>query len=495
MFRWYQRAEICYAFLEDVESQYPSKEECCVAIAKSRWFTRGFTLQELIAPVEVVFYSRHWRWLGTRTILAGEISRFTRIDTDVLLRGVRSLPNQSIAKRMSWAAYRQTTRPEDIAYCLLGIFDVQMPLLYGEGGPKAFVRLQEEIIRNDEDQSILAWTPRPINGDKNVIASRPGLAMHPAEFWEAANIVPLPLKEDIYSVSDRGLQLRLKVIPDKKEDISWGVICCHTQDDFTGPLAIPLIRKGEAENVFFRHPTKAPKRIKNDVINFHTPPRQSRPQVNQLTAQELEAINAVRGPGGRLAGPVLLVRHPEAISNPAKDPVKTIFIPKNTGDKQFRYEHFMLSRWPSDSTLVLAFPENRWSDLSDTMQFRDVADLDRCGAFLFEYEPSKSLFAVAFGLDDHSKPWVALASISHRSAKEPGGYEARLEEEIRMLREETASRHDELELDERRAEVRASISKASVMERPVVKIEVKIVVRLGGRLRLPSALASLARKV
>ena len=115
----------------------------------------------------------------------------------------------SIACRMSWAAHRQTTRVEDIAYCLLGIFDVNMPLLYGEG-QKAFVRLQEEIIRKSSDQSIFAWHEK---GSKNVAAGF--LARHPGLFESTSNVVPCKMAEGTrrqYMITNLGLKLSVKVV-------------------------------------------------------------------------------------------------------------------------------------------------------------------------------------------------------------------------------------------------------------------------------------------
>jgi hypothetical protein len=150
MFKWYRNATVCYAHLEDVES--------ISEIPDSRYFTRGWTLQELIAPQEVKFFNNNWSYLGDKRSLEGIIHQVTRIDVSVL-QDVRTLTAMSVAKRMSWAALRTTSREEDQAYALLGLFDVAMPLLYGEGGEKAYRRLQEEIIRSSvaADHSILAW--------------------------------------------------------------------------------------------------------------------------------------------------------------------------------------------------------------------------------------------------------------------------------------------------------------------------------------------------
>lgn len=126
------------------------------ALLESEWFTRGWTLQELIAPKEVVFFDRKWRLIGTRSDHYRWIASKTRIAEDVLL-GKRSLSHCSIGEKFCWASDRKTTRPEDESYCLLGLLGVEMPLIYGEGR-KAFVRLQETLLSRTNDYSFLAWT-------------------------------------------------------------------------------------------------------------------------------------------------------------------------------------------------------------------------------------------------------------------------------------------------------------------------------------------------
>ncbi|KAN0094165.1 Heterokaryon incompatibility protein (HET) domain containing protein, partial [Hyaloscypha variabilis] len=150
MFAWYQSSECCYVYLSDV-----AKNTFEMDFPKSRWFTRGWTLQELIAPNKVNFYDRNWNSLGTKHDLGAEISAIASINRNILYRA-GSLQTYSIAERMSWASNRNTTKVEDVAYCLLGIFDIHMPLIYGER-EKAFGRLQEEIIRKTSGDSILAW--------------------------------------------------------------------------------------------------------------------------------------------------------------------------------------------------------------------------------------------------------------------------------------------------------------------------------------------------
>ncbi|PIL25408.1 hypothetical protein GSI_13298 [Ganoderma sinense ZZ0214-1] len=162
MFAWYRDAKVCYTFLVDVPtSSFASLNATGSAFRSSVWFTRGWTLQELIAPRQLVFLSKTWEPLGTKASLSALIKEITGIPTSVLARDSqdlshRSLDQCSVAQRMSWAANRTTAKVEDEAYSLLGIFDIQMPLLYGEGR-RAFRRLQEEILRRIPDQTIFAW--------------------------------------------------------------------------------------------------------------------------------------------------------------------------------------------------------------------------------------------------------------------------------------------------------------------------------------------------
>ena len=157
MYRWYSDCYLCYAYLYDVsDDENPLLPES--GFRSSRWHTRGWTLQELIAPRNVVFLSASWKFIGTKASLAATLQEITRIDLDVLLWRVKNLSsNASIARRMSWAAYRTTTRPEDCAYSLMGIFNVSMPIIYGEGSERAFMRLQTEIMNGSSDQTIFAW--------------------------------------------------------------------------------------------------------------------------------------------------------------------------------------------------------------------------------------------------------------------------------------------------------------------------------------------------
>lgn len=174
MYRWYRHAQVCYAYMIDVTKS--KKEE----LTDSRWFTRGWTLQELLAPSMVVFYDREWKELGTKSSLEDQIYIATGIYNTYLTHFDPS--EASVAAKMSWAAKRKTTRIEDISYCLMGLFNVNIPLLYGEG-LKAFTRLQEAILRETSDESLFAWR------DSNPSPS--GLfACSPDAFATSGDIVP-----------------------------------------------------------------------------------------------------------------------------------------------------------------------------------------------------------------------------------------------------------------------------------------------------------------
>lgn len=149
MWMWYKLSSVCYVYLADVVNN--TDEE----FRKSTWWTRGWTLQELLAPRGLIFFTTRWSVLGCKRDMDLIISEITQIDANVV-NGTIDLHSVSIAQRMCWASNRRTTRVEDMAYCLLGIFEVNMSLIYGEGA-NAFLRLQQEIIRGSDDETIFAW--------------------------------------------------------------------------------------------------------------------------------------------------------------------------------------------------------------------------------------------------------------------------------------------------------------------------------------------------
>ena len=154
MFVWYSSAEMCFAYLADVDSDCDLHAEES-AFRTARWHSRGWTLQELIASLLVIFVARDWKTIGTKQDLAPLLEEITGVPRQVLTRETH-FSAVSISDRMSWASGRSTTRVEDEAYCLMGLFDVNMPTLYGEGR-EAFYRLQREIMKQSVDTSLFAW--------------------------------------------------------------------------------------------------------------------------------------------------------------------------------------------------------------------------------------------------------------------------------------------------------------------------------------------------
>ncbi|KAF2679846.1 HET-domain-containing protein, partial [Lentithecium fluviatile CBS 122367] len=172
MFKWYREATVCHVFLNDVTffeigehymDMFCSDREDRQGKA-SEWFERGWTLQELLAPRKLEFYDKHWKWMGTRDELAPMVGRVAGISAEYLKdpkdagSGKARFREASVATKMSWMAGRRTTAVEDIAYSMLGIFNVDLTPRYGEG-VKAFTRLQDAIILNwgTFDESLFAW--------------------------------------------------------------------------------------------------------------------------------------------------------------------------------------------------------------------------------------------------------------------------------------------------------------------------------------------------
>lgn len=231
MYAWYRDSQICYAYLEDVPPERGDGSFPWHEFKRARWFTRGWCLQELIAPATVEFYAADWSELGTKSSLCDKIEARTGIPRAVLLD--RNLGACSVAQKMSWASQRSTSREEDEAYCLLGIFNVNMPLLYGEG-KRAFLRLQEEIIKQTEDYSFLLWTldpnshlvlnniPSPVFADSPSYFARRGPRVSKGKYLDYDKINPFPQSAELTArmpsklnawvppqMTSRGLRTRL----------------------------------------------------------------------------------------------------------------------------------------------------------------------------------------------------------------------------------------------------------------------------------------------
>ena len=237
MYRWYGEAQICYAYLADVDSAGQNDPLTMRRLERSRWFTRGWTLQELLAPDVVVFYDNAWVEIGTRSSLSYRISKITGIKHDHLIRPFKA----SVAAKMSWASNRTTTRIEDIAYSLMGLFEVNMPLLYGEGS-KAFTRLQHEIVKISDDESIFAWE------DSSLLESG-AFARSPGAFRQSGNLVSVKfphLERPPYTVTHRGLAIELTLEENPTMDtddmnIFTAALQCALVTDLAVPVSIQLM--------------------------------------------------------------------------------------------------------------------------------------------------------------------------------------------------------------------------------------------------------------
>lgn len=294
MFKWYREATVCYAYLQDVEDSnietfkqlssnlnLSSEQEARIQqsqFAKSRWWTRGWTLQELIAPRELVFYNKAFRRIGSKEEFVRVINLVSSIDEAVLLHKA-NLRDVCVATKMSWAAQRKTTRIEDMAYSLLGIFGINMVMLYGEGD-RAFTRLQEEIIKSTNDQSIFAW-----NGYKYQNGSL--FAPRPSCFKSTDRIVLLRHWKNTseFSLTNAGLDIQLPLLksnanPQKDRD---GAFChrrcwvaplaCRYEMDFSGRIALEL-EEIEAKGTLVLHPR--PQRLFVVDVNAEVAPLRMR---------------------------------------------------------------------------------------------------------------------------------------------------------------------------------------------------------------------------
>ena len=172
---------------------------------KSSWFERGWTLQGLIAPKHIVFYDSQWNEIGPLEKFRKDVAKVTGIEESYLHHRFGSIRWPSVSVRMSWVSRRHTSREEDLSYCLLGIFDINMPLLYGEGAEKAFIRLQTEIMRSSDDESLFAWTSDEFQS--GILAKRPSYFANSGDIVRWAN--KRGLSRPPYSITNSGLEIAM----------------------------------------------------------------------------------------------------------------------------------------------------------------------------------------------------------------------------------------------------------------------------------------------
>ncbi|OAQ74236.1 HET domain-containing protein [Pochonia chlamydosporia 170] len=401
MFKWYQQSSICYAYLKDfeipggqsLEAQRHAQVTLLIGnkdFCSSRWFDRGWTLQELIAPRHVVFFDKNWIGFGSRdeTLFTAICDR-TRIlpqvftsrhcmcssaSTSGALSVLRSgkckgcnardnlpdiLGSLNAAIIMNWATNRSTTRVEDMSYSLIGLFNVNLPLLYGEGD-KAFMRLQAAILARNNDHSLLLWREKPERDEATF--SRPGcLSRSPKGFEVAAPIVPqreyydfdnemvprlavgLADNMEPIELSETVLKLTLWLCPckvgypfgdrsnvefDVQKDWALGILNCHSASDYLVRPAIlvshmgaDLYRRIACDSIFLVNPRRVngnPAAITLSVYN-RTPnmedPDSSWTAIHQVAMNECEQkrVKLLVRP----SGPSLLRSSPRGIDHTA----------------------------------------------------------------------------------------------------------------------------------------------------------------------------------
>ncbi|RDL35829.1 uncharacterized protein BP5553_06441 [Venustampulla echinocandica] len=276
MFKYYSDAKVCYVYLSDVPSADLDLDNLYWAFSNSKWFGRGWTLQELLAPAAVIFFDEGWTDLGSRNSMQKLLSMITGIQD---FAGFKSA---SVAQKMSWAAKRQTSRPEDLAYCLMGLFGIHMPIIYGEGN-KAFIRLQREIINISDDESIFAWT----NGD----CSLGLLATSPSAFENCGDVVVgqipgfLSDERPPYSITSKGLRMEHIVKPlDDVFDLTFISLLNCRRINRPGNLAIYIYADRDAQSAF---------RYRNFTISLDTQDWREKFKKKTLYIQQRDPL----GPG------------------------------------------------------------------------------------------------------------------------------------------------------------------------------------------------------
>ena len=257
MYNYYRNAGECFIYLSDVPAPAgditDQGQQSRDSFKTSSWFSRGWTLQELLAPKARVFFAEDWSEIEDKGQLVDMVAAITNIDVR-LLKNRELMSTFCIAERISWGSKRRTTRNEDVAYSLMGLFNIHMAIIYGEGGVHAFRRLQEEIIRTSFDQSIFVW--------KGAYESSGLLAKSPADFratprlglWGTVNLAP-------FTMTNVGLSVRINVakitakdrewLPDGLEDITRvAVVQCDVWDGEAWLLLVLFLKPVSGANFY-----------------------------------------------------------------------------------------------------------------------------------------------------------------------------------------------------------------------------------------------------
>jgi hypothetical protein len=405
MYQWYQDCAVCYAYLADVPNN-GDRRDIQKKFRNSRWFTRGWTLQELIAPSSLEFYGDQWHSegqqasLGTKRSLGREISEVTKIPEWALL--TICLGDCSVAQKMSWAANRETTRIEDRAYSLMGLFNVHMPLLYGEGA-RAFIRLQEEIMKTSADESLFAW-----------VANRPGprpalfqglLAMSPACFYQSGRIIPKlhSKRSRPFNVTNMGLQLELMLpkTSDVPETRTFKSPYNQISPVYVAVLNCVERRSGHAIGILLGHFSGG-----DDTV-------QEAPFV-RINASDLVFINLRTYKPSESDCTTILARLAETT-----DSLADIYARRVQNDRESRYRSLWLQTFPNNFPIIEFWPKHLWSKVRDEMWIEklegQITQLPSWCSAAILFSNDVDAFVVRFGYL-MGKPWV---QVQHQSLGEP----------------------------------------------------------------------------
>jgi hypothetical protein len=363
MFTWYKNAVICLAYLSDLAPEDPAKGSSqTLQLSPCRWFTRGWTLQELIAPKEVEFYDRAWKMRGTKAELSQPLASLTLIDED-LLKGNTPLAHFSVAHRMMWASNRQTKYPEDKAYCLIGIFDISMPTIYGEGD-KAFLRLQEEVSKSINDLSLFAWQSDEAHTTNNY---RGILAKSPSEFSNAKALEPKNYAHGVdeeFTLTNKGLRINKKLLDAGNGDYMMSLNSCRTD---TPQEHVGIFLKKYGPNLFVR---LSPHRLANITSTLQT--------------ENVDSIYIAR----------------------SFDPFVFSYLRQN----RIHFRHGFKSKYYE---AVRAMPRDSWDSLNQVFLHNGFVEFVGCVLFkpkdaIKGYECNCEPFLVVCGMKGSQMPWATL---------------------------------------------------------------------------------------
>lgn len=378
MYRWYYQAKVCYAYLQDVPT---------VAFPDAKWFTRGWTLQELIAPGYVEFYNQRWERIGSKVGMISELSEITHIDEGVL-RDRTAVMSQSVASRMAWAAERHTSRVEDRAYSLLGLFDVSMPLLYGEGS-RAFTKLQEEIISRSADHSILAWQPWDEPHSRSLFAPSPLGFRHAHKIisWSTPGI------DESFQLSNKGLRISLPTV--ESQGILNAVLNCRekpSNEQQEGPstrLQIALLLRPQLQTM-----TVPAKKSTTTVCEVTTAINSRTKTISNLRTIERKFLPSAQWVD------LLILREPVS-EDSQKESLRWI-------------QHIHFKDCTHKLVVVEAFPTEAWDAEQWTMSIVMTGSVEHDRGYLrLQDKSGKRRFALTFGQEVRNgvaEPRIALTT-------------------------------------------------------------------------------------